>query len=435
MTGFPSAPRNFAAINNFGSDVASAAIPATLPNSLIVAGFSAQLASGVIPSVTDSAGNQLAMAPLLTPGVSQRHGEIWWIQVPAGGVTGVTVHNGSTSVNVAGVVAEWPVDKPVRLRDTASRANAGSQTPPAAAAIAAIGDLVFGIIAYQATVASTQQEHLVGSVFTTLSRVTRGTTSMFASAYDIAGAAGATGPSWTLDAVIATGEVTAAFTLAPVFSASTAGLTASFDASGSTLAGGDPVVSYAWDFGDGSTGSGVSPSHDYGSAGVKTVTLTATYSSGDTGTTTLAVTVTAPASVVRPIALVSASGYTVVGAGGDPVAAVSAHPRVPSAYVVSPVNPNGAPARYRLPAIETPAAGTDLSVTVYCRVVGGTGTLSAKLYQGGTVRATAAAQTLAVGTDGADLNTLLTFTFAAADIANVTSWNALDIEVISTATG
>lgn len=438
MTGFPSAPRNFAPINAFDDEAASSAIPATLANSLIIAAFSAQLASGTIPQVVDTAGAELAMAPLIQPGTSQRHGEIWWIQKPAAGVTGVVVKNGTTSINVAGVVLEIPVDKPVRLRDTASRANAGSATPTPATAIAALGDLVFGIIAYQST-ENVQQEHLVAGPFTTLNRVTRGTTSMFASAYDIASAAGATGPSWTMKnaagdpVVISTGVVTAAFTLAPVFTVATAGLTASFDASGSTLPGGDPVVSYAWNFGDGTTGSGVSPTKQYGSAGAKTVTLTATYESGDTGTSTQTVTVTAPAATARPIKLISAPGYTVVGAGGDAVAAVSTHPRVPSAYIVSPLNPSGAGARYRLPALETPAAGTDLTLTVYCRVVEGTGTLAVKLYEGATVRSTVAAKALAVGTPGTDLNTLLTFTVPAADLANITSYLALDVEPIATA--
>jgi len=422
MSGF-SAPRNIAAINNFGADVASAALPATLANSLIVAAFSAQLASGVIPSVTDSAGNSYAMAPLTQPGVSQRHGEIWWAQPGPAGITGVTVHNGSTSINVAGVVAEFTADKPVTLRDTGSRANSGSTTPPAATAVAAIDDLVFGIIAYQATVASTQQEHLVGSVFTTVNRVTRGTTSMFASAYAIADAAGATGPSWTMDATIATGEVTCAFAIGPVFTASPTGQTVAFDASGSNLAGGDTVVSYAWDFGDGQTGTGVSPSHTYGSAGSKTVTLTATYDSGDTGTTSQTVTVAAPAATAVPVAVVSAPGYAVTGAGGNALTAVS--DTDPATYLVGTGS-----ARFRMGALVTPAAGTDMTVQVETSVTGGTGTEQLKVWEGTNVRAVLAAQTLAVETAGSSMVAKLTFTVPAASLANVTSFNALEFELI-----
>ena len=46
-----------------------------------------------------------------------------------------------------------------------------------------------------------------------------------------------------------------------------------FDGSGSADPNGD-ALSYSWDFGDGSTGSGVSPTHTYAAAGIYTVTLT-----------------------------------------------------------------------------------------------------------------------------------------------------------------
>ncbi|MEO5877378.1 MAG: PKD domain-containing protein, partial [Streptosporangiaceae bacterium] len=42
------------------------------------------------------------------------------------------------------------------------------------------------------------------------------------------------------------------------------------------------IASYAWDFGDGSTGTGVSPSHTYASAGERTVQLTVTDDDGAT---------------------------------------------------------------------------------------------------------------------------------------------------------
>ncbi|MBS3777785.1 MAG: PKD domain-containing protein, partial [Candidatus Thermoplasmatota archaeon] len=73
----------------------------------------------------------------------------------------------------------------------------------------------------------------------------------------------------------------------------TAGLQYTFDGSGSHLncsCGFDSIVSYEWDFGDG-TGTGVNPTHVYDTPGTYTVTLTVTTALGGTDTVTLTVTV------------------------------------------------------------------------------------------------------------------------------------------------
>ncbi|RJQ85798.1 PQQ-dependent sugar dehydrogenase [Amycolatopsis panacis] len=79
---------------------------------------------------------------------------------------------------------------------------------------------------------------------------------------------------------------------APVASATSttdpATRTVSFDASGSTDNDGDSL-SYAWDFGDGSAGTGVKTSHQYGEGTSFTATLTVTDPLGAKGTTTVAV--------------------------------------------------------------------------------------------------------------------------------------------------
>ncbi|MCU1432903.1 MAG: hypothetical protein JWP95_2008 [Actinotalea sp.] len=82
---------------------------------------------------------------------------------------------------------------------------------------------------------------------------------------------------------------------APVasFTASSSGLTASFDGRGSSDPDGT-VVSHAWSFGDTTSGSGSTTSHAYAQAGTYTVTLTVTDDKGATGTTSQSVTVSAP---------------------------------------------------------------------------------------------------------------------------------------------
>lgn len=78
----------------------------------------------------------------------------------------------------------------------------------------------------------------------------------------------------------ATSQVTATHQ-APTagFTSTATGLTATFDATSSTAADG-AALTYAWDFGDGSTGSGVSPSHPYAETGTYSVTLTVSDSLG-----------------------------------------------------------------------------------------------------------------------------------------------------------
>ncbi len=89
-----------------------------------------------------------------------------------------------------------------------------------------------------------------------------------------------------------------------------AGSPVSFNASASTEPGGS-VSSYSWNFGDGATGSGITPSHAYSTAGTYTVTLTVTGDSGNTDTTSNTVTVHGV-----PTARVSATGSPI--GGGTP---------------------------------------------------------------------------------------------------------------------
>jgi PKD repeat protein len=94
------------------------------------------------------------------------------------------------------------------------------------------------------------------------------------------------------------------------FTSSCPQLTCSFDASGSSDPENGPLT-YAWDFGDGTTGTGVAPSHPYTAAGTYNVTLTVTDNQNATNAVTHPVTATAPAA--QPIAFKTASAVSTPG--------------------------------------------------------------------------------------------------------------------------
>lgn len=77
------------------------------------------------------------------------------------------------------------------------------------------------------------------------------------------------------------------------FTSTADGLTVSVDGSGSSDPAGT-ITYYAWDFGDGSTGSGVTASHTYATGGTYTVALTVTDDGALADSTSQAVTVVAP---------------------------------------------------------------------------------------------------------------------------------------------
>lgn len=97
----------------------------------------------------------------------------------------------------------------------------------------------------------------------------------------------------------ATGQVTHTVTVvanqAPsaAFTQTAANLVVGFDGSSSADPDGS-IASYAWTFGDGTTGTGIKPSHTYGAPGTFQVTLVVTDNQGATGSTTTSVTVTGP---------------------------------------------------------------------------------------------------------------------------------------------
>ena len=106
--------------------------------------------------------------------------------------------------------------------------------------------------------------------------VADGQYTLYAKAYDQAG-----------NSKVSSGETITVDNTLPIaaFTHSVSELTVSFDASGSTdVTSG--IDRYEWDFGDGGTGSGVSPSHTYPDAGTYTVTLKVWDKAGNDGTGT-----------------------------------------------------------------------------------------------------------------------------------------------------
>jgi len=103
------------------------------------------------------------------------------------------------------------------------------------------------------------------------------------------------------------------------FTSTSSGLTASFNGSGSTDSDGT-IASYAWNYGDSTTGTGVTSSHPYADAGTYTVVLTVTDDDGATDTSSQQVTVTAgqtPGALAQDdFARTVASGWGAAPTGG-----------------------------------------------------------------------------------------------------------------------
>jgi PKD repeat protein len=201
------------------------------------------------------------------------------------------------------------------------------------------------------------------------------------------------------------------------------GLQVTFDGSGSqAFGGGVTITGYAWTFGDTGTGTGVGPSHTYSAGGTYTVQLTVTDSNGHTGVISHDITIALSSATAKITSVTLSTGWTVVNAADIATALSDSDP---TSWALSADNPSNAELKCRLGSLRTPSAGTDMTVQVELDATGVTTAASAaaRLYDsdGSTLRSTAPAQTLTNVSVGTAMVTLVTFTFPAADIANVTA--------------
>jgi hypothetical protein len=126
----------------------------------------------------------------------------------------------------------------------------------------------------------------------------------------------------------------------------TQGQSVAFDASGSADDSG--ITSYAWDFGDGTQGSGVTATHTYSSPGVYTARLTIMDSAGNTATTNINVWIQAQ------------STPTPLPASTSPVSSPTANP---TANPIAPTPTSSAPARPSSTPVASPATEPSATTT------------------------------------------------------------------------
>ncbi|MDD1682431.1 MAG: PKD domain-containing protein [Methanoregula sp.] len=159
-----------------------------------------------------------------------------------------------------------------------------------------------------------------------------------------------------------------------------ASLTVAFDASGSSDIDGN-ITQYAWDFGDGKTGSGVTSSHPYESAGNYQVTLTVTDNKGSSASTFKSVSVTVAKN--PPIAEFSATPLTGASplkvqftdtSSGDPTSWAWDFGDEGSSLMKNPAHTYTSAGNYTVNLIVTNADGTGTKTrTGYIAVEGGGG--------------------------------------------------------------
>jgi PKD repeat protein len=219
------------------------------------------------------------------------------------------------------------------------------------------------------------------------------------------------------------------------FTTSAVGLPVSFDGSTSTDSDGS-VVGYAWDFGDGATGTGATMTHRYGKSGTYTVSLTATDDKGASATKTVQVTVTQQSFSRDEFSRTVANGFGSADQGGAWTSTASS-----SNFSVNNgtgnirmAGPGSGPAIYQKSTLRTDAeirasvgvdraaTGGGINLSVIGRSVDGQGDYRAKanlLANGGVTLGLFRVNTAGVGTSVAAESVVPGLTYKVGDVLNM----------------
>lgn len=215
--------------------------------------------------------------------------------------TGVTPNHPYTSAGTFSVVLKV-TDTTTGQTATATKAvtvsSTGSTAPPTASFVfSPQSPATAQLVSFNATQSTAAAGHSIVSyawnfgdggtatgVTTTHPFANAGTFSVVLVVTDDLGQTGTTTRSVTVSSTSPTPPPTASFVFSPT--APVTNQTVSFNATQSSASAGHTITSYAWNFGDGTTGTGVTPTHPYATAGSFSVVLVVTDDLGQTGTTT-----------------------------------------------------------------------------------------------------------------------------------------------------
>lgn len=137
----------------------------------------------------------------------------------------------------------------------------------------------------------------------------------------------------------------------------------------------------------------------------------------------------APAATVGYASLSASTGWTPTG--GTAVAVLG---DTDGSTLLTATAPSGLHLTGTLGALTPPTPGTNVTLTLTVDKIGATtGSVTAQLLEGATVRSTQTVSAIPNGTAGTAVSGTVTVTFPAADVAAVTNWDALTLDLSVTA--